>query len=79
MKYNDPSLNDYDYVDTTGNLYAEFEKTEPGSHNIYGTYTHTWAPGGVPSGVSFSLAVGPIGVSISGGTDTWSKRSDNNR
>ncbi len=79
VKYDDPGQNDTSDVDTTGYLRARFEKTEAGSHNLYGTYTHTWAPFGVPSGVSFSLAVGPIGVSISGGTDTWSKRADNNR
>jgi|GEM_PF-2450541 len=77
VKYNDPWQDDQ-YSDTTGYLRARFEKTEAGSHNLYGTYTHTWAPLGVPSGVSFSLAVGPIGVSASGATDTWSKRADNN-
>jgi hypothetical protein len=63
---------------TNGSLAAFFQKTEPGSHNLYGTYVHTWAPFGVPSGVSFSLAVGPIGVTTSGRTDTWTKREDNN-
>ncbi|MCL7417550.1 MAG: hypothetical protein M8354_06890, partial [Halalkalicoccus sp.] len=61
-----------------GNMNVDIEKTEPGEHNIYGTYVHTWSPGGVPSGVSFSLAVGPIGVSTSRRTDTWTKRNDTN-
>lgn len=61
-----------------GHMSVDFEKTEPGDHNIYGTYTHTWNPFGVPGWASFSLAVGPIGVSVSGEVDTWDKRSDNN-
>lgn len=77
--FNDPDgPMDAPYEDRTGWMSADFEKTEPGEHNIYGTYTHTWNPFGVPGGVSFSLAVGPIGVSASGGTDTWQKRSDSN-
>lgn len=77
--YNDPNgPADAPYEDRNGDMSVDFEKTEPGEHNIYGTYTHTWNPFGVPGGVSFSLAVGPIGVSASGGTDTWDKRSDNN-
>ncbi len=69
---------DAPYSDRTGHLQVDLEKTESGSHNVYGTYTHTWLPGCVPGGVSFGLAVGPISVSASGGTDTWSKRADNN-
>lgn len=59
------------YEDRTGNLQVDLEKTEAGSHNIYGTYTHTWNPGCIPGRVSFGLAVGPISVSVDLSTDYW--------
>ena len=79
VDFDDPTMNDdVDGSDTTGWFDVELEKTEPGSHNVYGTYVHTWLPGGMPGGVSFGLAVGPLSVSVSGSTDTWTKRDDNN-
>lgn len=61
----------------TGYLELQLEKTEPGSHNIYGTYVHSWLPFGVPGWISFELAIGPIVATASGGTDKWTKINDN--
>lgn len=60
-----------------GDMTVEYEKLEPNQEcNIYGTYVHTWNTLGIPGSVSFSLAAGPVGVSVSGRTDYWKKRND---
>ncbi|HKL28701.1 MAG TPA: hypothetical protein VJ898_05470 [Natrialbaceae archaeon] len=77
VEYDDPRKKD-ELADTTGWASIDYEKTEAGNHNVYGTYCHTWVPLGIPGWVSFSLSAGPIGVSTSGRVDTWKKRADNN-
>lgn len=63
-------------ADLNAQMTVDYEKTESGPANIYGTYTHTWAMVGQPSWVSYSLSAGPIGVSAGGATDYWKKRND---
>ncbi len=77
-EYNDPSSDSaFKRDDSKGIVKMSAYRTEfDAPATIYGTYVHTWNPFGVPGNASFSLAVGPIGVSTGFNTHSWKRRID---
>lgn len=57
----------------------DIEKKRVGSHKIWFTYVHSWAPLGIPGWISFGLAAGPIGVSAPLQVQTWKKKANRDR
>lgn len=66
-------LNDEAYDQERVSTLVNVQKTESGTHNIYGHYSHTWRPFCLPGGVSFGIGKGILSVSVSGRTDYWKK------
>ena len=77
-EYNDPSSDSWSRrEDSSGHCKMSAYRTEfDAPSTIYGTYIHTWNPFGIPGGASFSLAIGPIGVSTDINTHSWTMRVD---
>lgn len=58
---------------------VDLRKKQAGTHNVYGTYAHTWNPFSLPSGVTFSISLGILSVSTGPNARYWKRRSDTNK
>jgi len=59
---------DFNYY---GHYEGDLEKRDNDQHNVFGHVVHTWSPFNVPGGVTFSVGIGSLSVSTSGGASSW--------
>ena len=74
-KYDDTNL--VAGFDETTHLKIELEKDEPGQHNLFGHYGHTWIPCSPGGGAAtFGVSYGALSVNAGLKTDYWKEPTE---